>query len=107
MALASVKKGIGFAGLLRAAHNALRVLPALWPPATWSLFGKVMVYAYVAAGANPSLEGAKVIWKTWRLVQADVEVFFAISGEVPDAVPLGLIRTREYFPVSGHDHIRS
>jgi len=105
LALAAVKKGIAFAKLLHATHNVRRLRPALWPPATWITFGKVMVDAYFVAHPNPSLEHAKDMVKDWRRIQTDIDVFFASSGEIPEAVPLDLLRAHAYFPPTGHNHI--
>ena len=105
LALAAVQKGLSCKALLHAAHNALALRPSLWLSATWSLYGKTMVNSYFAAGHNPTLDNAKAMFKSWPRIQLELDIFFASSGEIPDAVPPGLVRAHEYFLPSAHSNI--
>ena len=104
LALAAVQTGLSCKGLLHAAHTAGALRPTLWPSATWNLYGKTMVNSYFAAYHNPTLDHAKAMFKSWPRIQLELDIFFASSGEIPDAVPPGFSNNwaHKYFMPSAH-----
>jgi len=78
LALAAVKNGVAPTSFIHAAHVARRMRPMLWPPAPWTLFGRVMQNACFVAHPNPSLEYSNKFMKAMGAHPAGSQCLFRI-----------------------------